>query len=295
MSNDLKGWDSPPSDFRLPADLKKHAITFLTLDGDEVLSTQENLFEVVKRFVRRFVVDNNISWLKLAKMPDNVNTAFVLGTTVDHESSPPRFLLEDNCRKPKICHNFFQFGMKTEETPSGDPFRYLIISRLDAHATAILDMNALRKFDQPCGGNTKWNRTKSIAEEKEKVLALLSVKRLEELKHLLDRRAKDGELRLCIEGKIPECINRFWGSDEVARLAFARLLLGQDHISSEARKEFGDRNYANVFGDVHLIQNALFFNAGVASNDRAVKRMARFCGLPVLTTNQRQSLLSPIH
>ena len=192
----------------------------------------------------------------------------ILGTTVDHESSPPRFLLEDNSGKPKISHNVFQFGMKTEETQNGNPFRYLIISRLDAHATAILDMNAIRKFDQPCGGNTKWNRTNSIAEEKEKVLALLYVKQMEELKHLL-------------EGKIPECFKQFWGSDDVARLAYARLLLGQDHVSSQARKEFADQNYANVFGDVHLIQNALFFDAGLASNDRAVKRMAHFCGLPM--------------
>ena len=156
-------------------------------------------------------------------------------------------------------------------------------------------MNALRKVDQPCGGNTKWNRTKSIAEEKEKVLALLSVNRMEELKHLIDRRAKDRELCHCIERNITECFKRFWGSDEVARLAYARLLLGQDHVSREARKEFEDPNYPNVFGDVHLIQNALFFNAGFASHDRAVTRMARFCGLPMLTTNQRRSLPSPIH
>jgi hypothetical protein len=160
--------------------------------------------------------------------------------------------------------------------------RMIVISRLDAHATAILDMNALRKCDQPCGGNTKWNRTKSIGEEKEKVLVLLCVKRMEELKAVHNWRAKDEKLRLCIEETKPECFKRFWRSDDVARLAYARLLLGQAHVSSEARKEFADPNYPNVFGDVHLIQNALFFNAGLASNDRAVKRMARFCGLPVL-------------
>jgi hypothetical protein len=77
MLSELKGWDSPPADFRLPADMKKHAITFLTLDGDEMRSTQENLFEVVKRFARCFLVDNNISWFKLARMPDNVDTAFI--------------------------------------------------------------------------------------------------------------------------------------------------------------------------------------------------------------------------
>ena len=45
---------------------------------------------------------------------------------------------------------------------------------------------------------------------------------------------------------------------------------------------FSDPDYHNVFGDLQLIQNALFFDAGFSSNDKALKTMARFCGLPML-------------
>jgi hypothetical protein len=271
-----------PTNFKLPADFKNHAITFLSLDGEEMLSTQENLFELIQRSNGRFVIDNNIPWFKLSKMPEHVDSAFVLGTTLDHESSPPRLLLEDSCGNPKICQNVFQFGMKTEVIANGNAIRYLIISRLDAHSTVSLNMNLLRQIDHPCGGSTNWNRTKSIAEEKEKILSLLSIKRIEQVTQLPDRQTKDEHLRLCIERKKPESFKRFWGSDDVARFAYCRLLLEWDRISKEARKEFADANYPNVFGDLHLIQNALFFNAGLASHDKAVKRMATFCGLRML-------------
>ena len=63
----LKAGISPLGGVKLPADLKEHAMAFLTLDGDEMLSTQNNLFEVVKRFAGRFVVDNNIKLVQVGE------------------------------------------------------------------------------------------------------------------------------------------------------------------------------------------------------------------------------------
>jgi len=172
-----------------------------------------------------------------------------------------------------------------EDILAGHRTPLLVISRLDEYATAVRDMNGLRKFDQPGRNKTNWNTNWSIADEKEKVLSLLSVKRIEEVAQLADRPKRDEDLRLSIERKKSECFKRFWESDDVSRFAYARLLLGRKHVSSEARKEFAISNYPNVFGDRHIIQNALFFNAGFASNDKAVKTMAKFCELPTLETS----------
>ena len=68
---------------KLPPDYKRHAITFLSFYGKEKLSTQENLFEAIQKFPRRFVVDNNIDWPDLSTATENVDTAFILGTTAD--------------------------------------------------------------------------------------------------------------------------------------------------------------------------------------------------------------------
>jgi len=256
----------------------KHAITFLSFYGKEKLSTQENLFEVIQKFEQRFVVDNHINWFELSGIPENSKTAFIVGTTADKESSPLRLLLEDASGKPKIRKNVFLFGMKSpnpDDILAGHRTPFLIISRLDDYATEVLDIKSLRKFDQPDGDKAKWNTSKSIAEEKEKVLLLLAGNRIEEVQQIQNRREKDEELRLSTEHKKAECFKRFWESNDVARIAYARLLL----TSPKARNEFANSNYPNVFGDLHLIQNALFFNAGFASNDKAVRTMARFCGL----------------
>jgi hypothetical protein len=274
-----------PSDFKLPVDFKKHAITFLSFAGKEKLSTQENLFEVIQKFERQFVVDNHIDWFGLSAVPENSNTAFILGTTADRESSPLRLLLEDKSGKPKIRQNVFLFGMKSptqEDILAGHLTPLLVISRLDEYATAVLNMDGLRRFDQPGGDKGKWSSLKSIADEKNKVLALLSASRIEEVEQVTNRQMEDEKLRLLIEQKKPGCFKRFWESNDVARLAYARLLLGRKSVSRKTRNEFADPNNPNVFGDLHLIQNALFFNAGFASNDKAVMTMARLCGLPRL-------------
>ena len=139
-------------------------------------------------------------------------------------------------------------------------------------------MEGIRKFEQPEGDKRKFDSSWSIADEKKKLLTLLSVKQIEEIEQipeLPDRQMKDDKLRLEIEHKKPRCFKRFWESNDVARLAYSRLLL----FSLKMRNEFDKPNYANVFGDLHLIQNALFFNAGYASEDWAVKKMAIQCNL----------------
>lgn len=272
-----------PSNYRLPADYKKHAITFLTFYGKEKLSTQENLFEVIQKFERRFVVDNHIDWFGLSGAPENSKTAFILGTTADRESSPLRLLLENKSGKPKVRHNVFMFGMKSpaqEDILAGHLTPLLVISRLDEYAAAVLNMDGIRKFDQPGGDKARWSSSESIADEKDKILSLLSIKRIKEIERMPDWQMKDEQLSLSIECQKSGCFKRFWESNEVARLAYARLLLGRKSVSRKTRAEFACPNNPNVFGDLHLIQNALFFNAGFASNDKAVMTMARFCGLP---------------
>ena len=266
----------------LPADRRKHAITFLTFWGKEMLSTQDNVFEQIQKCDRRFVVDNNIDWFELSAAPGNANAAFILGTTADKESSPLRLLLERGDGTPKVRDNVFLFGMKSptaQDVLCGHRTPLLVISRLDAHATRIRDMNALRQFDQPGGGKAKWDTSESIAHEKGKVLALLGVNCIEEVVRLPNRESKDEELRRSVERERSKCFKRFWESNDVSRFAYARLLLGADRLSRQARREFVERAYPNVFGDRDLIQNALFFNAGVLSKDRGVKKMARLCDL----------------
>ena len=280
MQNGLKDIDFSPPGFQLPSDFMKHAITWLTFAGKEKLSTQENLFDAIQSFERRVVVDNHIDWFGLSGKPENSKTAFILGTTADRESSPLRLLLEDLSGKPKVRKNVFMFGMKSpahEDILAGRLAPLLVISRLDEYATAILDMDGLRKFDQPGGEKSKWDSSRSINDEKQKVLDLLGIKNVGEIAQLAETQMLDEKLRVSIEQQKGKCFKRFWESNDVARLAYCRLLLWRHHVSRKTRKEFEKQINLNVFGDFHLIQNALFFNSGFVSNDEAVRKMGEFC------------------
>lgn len=265
-----------PSNFKLPPDYKKHAITFLSPWGKEKLSTQDNLFEAIQRFERRFVVDTHIDWLELSACPENANTAFILGMTMDHETWRLQALVENPDGSPKVRQNVFQFGYRSpppKDVLHGHITPQLIIARLDAHRTAVLDMDGLRRFDQQASSGARWDTSDSIADEKTRVLKLLGISRVEELDQIQNRREKDAALRSQIERERPKCFKDFWKSNDVARCACACLLL----CSHKGRSDFTRSGYSNLFGDCHLIQNALFLNAGVLSRDTGVKQMAKFC------------------
>lgn len=267
-----------PTSFKLPPGYRKHAITFLTFYAKEKLSTQENLFEKIQEFPKRFVVDNNIAWPKFSAASENANVAFILGTTVDKEASPLWGMLEDVHKNPKIRNNVFMFGMKSptrDDVLAGHRTPLLVISRLDESATKLRDMERLRKFDKPNGDKAKWDTSESIADEKQRVLTLLGVDRIVPTQRIPSWQTKDQKLRLSIERDRSKCFGRFWESNDVARYAYARLLIG----SRKARNEFVEPAYPNVFGDRDVIQNALFFNADVLCKDEAVKTMARYCGI----------------
>lgn len=221
---------------KLPADYKKHAITFLSFDGKEKLSTQENLFEVVQGFGRRVVVDNHIDWHALSSKPKNSKIAFILGTTVDKESSPLRLLLEDVDGNSKIRPNVFMFGMKSpsvEDEFFGFSIPHLVISRLDSHATVLRDMDRLRRFEQKCGDKASWDTSKSLAEEKRRVLQLLGINQITDVHLMPERDSKRDEVKHLIERDRPKCFKRFWESNDVARYAHAVLLLGSKDVSKK--------------------------------------------------------------
>jgi hypothetical protein len=65
-------------------------------------------------------------------------------------------------------------------------------------------------------------------------------------------------------------------SAKVARHCYA-LLLAENF--PKIRDEFSDSNRLNVFGDTQILQNAIFLEAGILSNDGALERMAGYAGL----------------
>ena len=255
-------------------------MTFLSFWGKEKLSTHGNLLDAMQSFDRRCVVDTHIDWIKLTGLPQNANTAFIIGTTVDHEIPNLKALLLKRDGSPKARQNIFHFGMKSPTTAdirAGHTTPMLVIVRHDPELPNLLDMDALFKFDaKRAAGKIRWDNSQSIVDEKGKILSVLGLEHIDAVRQLECSREKADELQAFIDVERSRCYKDFWKSNDVIRRAYARLLL----CTEKARGEFQKPDYTNLFGDCHLIQNAMFLNAAVLSRDKDVKKMARFCHVP---------------
>lgn len=229
-------------------------------------------------FSRRLVVDQNVNWLDLSSAPESGNTAFILGTTIHKEASPIRLLVEDKNGVFRTRQNVFNFGVKyptQKDMEAGYREPMIVITRLNAETTAILDLKGLRKFNEPDGGGKLWDTSEAVLVEKKRILALLETNSIKQLK-VESIQKKDAELAAYLVSNLRKCFKNFDQSEIAARYGYARLLLR----SPRTRNEFEMQDYPNVFGDLQLVQNALFLQASILSKDKGVHKMARFCGVP---------------
>ncbi len=254
----------------------EHGVTVISLFGKQILSTQGNLFEMIKAMGEAFVVDTHIDWEGLSAKEEHANKAFIIGTTLDKERSH-RLSLFENQEGPKVRHNVFFFGMRSQarqDIPIGGLAPALWIERLDKYCLTVRDRDKILKGDN-CG--VRFDYSWSINEEKKKLLRILGV---EDISHLerethQTRSSKHTAFLDRIRCEQPKCFKDFIKSIEVARYAYADLLLNRKN----ARNLFGANHNPNVFGDCELIQNALFWNAQILSNDNGVRYMANRCGV----------------
>jgi hypothetical protein len=255
---------------------RNHAVTVITYFGKLLLSTKDNLFEVITGMDSRYLVDSQIPWETLSALPKNANKAFILGTTVDKER-PSSLSLFENKDGLKVRLNVFLFGMKNaapEDVPIIGKAPQLWIQQLDAHCFDVLNRKAMIAWEK---AGKIWNDSQSVNEEKIETLKLLGVSSIVQLEQETyeTRQAKHHSLTERIRVERGSCFKDFMMSNQVSRYAFARLLLNR----RKARNEFSAPSKRHLLGDMQLIQNALFWNAAVLSHDGGVRMMAQFCGI----------------
>ena len=259
--------------FQLPDDAQMNAVTFLTIGGVELCSTQGNLFDLIQTFERRFVVDTHVDWFSLSGDARSSKFAFVIGTTADREASPKRLHVENFNLTPKVRNNVFIFGLRPaleKDVAAGFPEHQLILQRLDEHATRVLDMQGLRAFEQNEGAH--WDTGEGLDASKSEVLRILGIKSSEDLSRLGSTDTPQ-RLQARVRTLRHQCFRDFPLSWSVALHAYAHLLC----FFTKARNEFLRPSYLNLLGDAQLVQNALYLYADILSRDEAVKRMARTC------------------
>jgi hypothetical protein len=225
------------------------------------------LWDEIQSYKHRWIVDNHTPFGKLASNPEFSDTAFILGTTVLNEHANPILLFETLSGKRKAFVNVFHFSV-----PRIDGEYWLAIDRVDRAYLSIHNRERII-----ADANFKNPRDESIRQ----LNAIRSVMRMC-IMWMLYKRAGfrvGSSLLQAIRGLVPQCFKNYLWSGKIATLCFARLLID----SHQARNRFESKGSMNGFMDTGLIKDALFFNAGILSGDRAVGRMARYCGIRVKT------------
>ncbi len=85
-----------------------------------------------------------------------------------------------------------------------------------------------------------------------------------------------------VRSKAPACFKNYANAVVVASSCYAALLLESDEVGKKTREEFG-ASKRNIFGDTRLVQNALWLNSRILSNDGGVRRMVEYLALPEIT------------
>jgi hypothetical protein len=208
------------------------------------------------------LVDTNFPWEKAAGADEAAGFAFVIGFTVATEKSARKILMSGE--SPKIFRNVFLFG---RNPLSVDPL--FILERLDEYAVDARDPAKLQRPSQQ-------NSNLALRDERQAILSILGLGQLSEVKQRKLWVEANARLRGGLHSRRGASFRDFRTSIEASREAYACLLFEDQGV----RNEFLDEEKRNVFGDLELIQNALFFGAELLSaNYKHVGFMAELLGL----------------
>jgi predicted nucleic acid-binding protein len=87
-------------------------------------------------------------------------------------------------------------------------------------------------------------------------------------------------LRGDVKRRLPSCKYDVLESTTTAQLCYAILLIEDtDTNSAGIRIQFDRLNYANVFGDMHILQMAIYLGAKVMTKDKKLERMANYANI----------------
>jgi hypothetical protein len=223
---------------------------YYDIDTNERLRLgDEDIFATIQKMERRFVLDNN------SDLPGEMDGghAFIFGQTIDREDD---FWLRAKVRRGN--ESVFSFGV----VPLFGR-QCLCVQRLRKNTVAAL-CRCRKSIPDAAAHYSAESRLAEVQILRENFLS--------------------GRERLVreISDLRPLCCGNYSISVLAARRCGA-LLLHDDSPDLEAKIEEEWQkirtNHPNVLGDMQLIQNALYHNAGVVTKDGGAKKMAVYCGL----------------
>lgn len=82
-------------------------------------------------------------------------------------------------------------------------------------------------------------------------------------------------LKKDIKRRLPQCRHNIGKSKIAAEACYATLLMEDEQI----RAEFDELDYAHAFGDMYILQTALYLGAKIMTKDKPLTKMAGYAGV----------------
>lgn len=246
---------------------------------------KENVLEVLSK-LDAYVIDTNSEWKKECKA--HPEKAFVMSPSLSRENENTRELILD-IRRAKLG-NIFSVGIDMR-------IKSVIVERIDEPFRHAFDIPKLSEASRGKGDaltRQKAQNWKTIEIEKRLIidhigLAFLFAEILNS-PFLNAYRESDKASDLPAPDKVPK-VMELLKSDIKRRLPQCRYDIGKSKIAAEAcyatllmeekqiRAEFDEPNYAHVFGDMYIVQTALYLNAKILTKDKPLTKMAGYAGI----------------
>lgn len=246
---------------------------------------KEDVLEVISQR-DMYVIDTNSDWKKECKAyPEK---AFIISPSLSRENQNTKDLILDAQRAN--LGNIFSVGIDAR-------INCVIVERIDEPFRYAFDIPKLSEASRGKGevlAKQKATNWKSIEVEKRMILdhiglAFLFAQILNS--PLLNAFRQSGKasdlpspenvpkvmelLKGDIGRRLPECRHTIKKSKIAAEACYATLVME----SSQIRAEFDEPNYEHVFGDMYIVQTALYLGAKILTKDKLLTKMAGYTGI----------------
>lgn len=217
----------------------------------------EDLFNVISD-MDRVIVDNCAEWKHQSlKEP---NKAFILGRTINNEADN----LEGVFFNKKVegrRKNVFLFAARPF-----NGFPIIEIRRLDSHFKSTIQRPLPALDEMTPEEQAHWNDPTKRLQLRDKIAEIVAI-------------FPSDLLRTKIKESVPLAFKNYPLSCQIAEWAYALMLQEIGDKDKEERGKFLN-NDKNLFGDTNLIQEALFFKAGILSkNTQHICPMTSYCDI----------------
>lgn len=247
---------------------------------------KENLLEVVgKRDA--YAIDNSSEWRKACLLPENRDKAFIISPSLSRENPNTKDLILDKTR----CRlgNIFSVGILPK---LGGGF-CVLVDRIDQHFRYTFDNAKLTEASKgkgPTVARQKAELWKIIETEKNLIRPLIESHNAADLPPPDQIRVKIDTFKSEIKRLAPECKHNINKAKKLVMLCYATLLMeGTKPKRNEGpRYEFDLPEYEHVFGDMYVVQTAIYLRANILTKDGPQTQMASYADIKCYHVPRRQ-------